>query len=83
MSLGTQDMAAMGASGKMRMCQEEFDIPLAFQATGYWLCLELIRERFKDLTCRTPFRLAGLIFCFLYRKVPVKSEQLPAMHSVY
>lgn len=50
-------MAVTGASGKMRTCQEEFDVPLAFQATVCWLCLELTRERLKDLTCRTPFRL--------------------------
>lgn len=57
MPLGARDMAAMGASGKMRTCQEECDVPLAFQATGCRLCLELTRERLQDLTCRTPFRL--------------------------
>lgn len=41
MSLGVQDMATTEAWGKMRMCQEEFDVPLAFQATGCWLWLEL------------------------------------------
>lgn len=34
---GVQDMATTEALGKMRMCQEEFDVPLEFQATGCWL----------------------------------------------
>lgn len=37
MSLGVQDMATTEALGKMRMCQEGFDVPLEFQATGCWL----------------------------------------------
>lgn len=41
MSLAVQDMATTEALGKMRMCQEEFDVPLEFQATGCWLWLEL------------------------------------------
>lgn len=36
-SLAVQDMATTEALGKMRMCQEEFDVPLEFQATGCWL----------------------------------------------
>lgn len=37
MSLGLPDMATTEAWGKMRMCQEEFDVPVEFQATGCWL----------------------------------------------
>lgn len=40
-SLGVQDMATTEALGKMRMCQEAFDVPLEFQATG---CYELSSE---------------------------------------
>lgn len=48
MSLGAGDTEA---PGKMRMWQEEFDVPLAFQAAGCWLCLEL---DLKILSVRLP-----------------------------
>lgn len=34
MTLGAQDMVAMGASGKMRTCQEEFDVS---GISGSWI----------------------------------------------